>query len=104
MLAACLRRAVTLEWRRNWPALVVRWLISLVISVVAGSIFWQLPATFQGAVSAMGMLFWWASAWRYWLTDEKTLVVTRSTEIPPTCWFAAEGLLPRARSRVCPSF
>ncbi|KIZ06029.1 hypothetical protein MNEG_1936 [Monoraphidium neglectum] len=58
MLAACLRRAVTLEWRRNWPALVVRWLISLVISVVAGSIFWQLPATFQGAVSAMGMLFW----------------------------------------------
>lgn len=58
LLAACLSRATTLEWRRNWPAAVVRWLLALVISIVAGSIFWRLPATFEGAVSAMGMLFW----------------------------------------------
>jgi hypothetical protein len=58
LIAACLSRAVTLEWRRNWPATVVRWLITLVLSLVAGSIFWRLPTTFSGAVSFMGMLFW----------------------------------------------
>jgi len=58
LLRACLSRAVTLEWRRNYPAAIVRWLIGLVLSFVAGSIFWQLPVTFSGAVSGMGMLFW----------------------------------------------
>lgn len=58
LLAACLRRATTLEWRRNWGAAAVRWLVALVISLAAGSIFWQVPASFQGAVAGMGMLFW----------------------------------------------
>ena len=38
--------------------MLARWLLVLVVSAVAGSIFWQLPATFAGAVSAMGVTFW----------------------------------------------
>lgn len=57
-LRACLARAAALEWRRNWPACVVRWLINLFIALAAGSIFWRVPATFAGGASALGMLFW----------------------------------------------
>lgn len=58
LLAATLRRATTLEWKRNWPAAVVRWLLAALISIIAGSIFWQLPATFEGASGVAGVLFW----------------------------------------------
>jgi hypothetical protein len=58
LLRACLSRAATLEWGRNWPTAVVRWLMCLVLSLTAGSIFWQLPVSFPGAVSALGLIFW----------------------------------------------
>ncbi|KAF8073262.1 ABCG35 [Scenedesmus sp. PABB004] len=57
LLRCCAARMFRVDFARNWEGCVIRWALALLISVTTGTLFWQLPLTFGGGVSLLGMLF-----------------------------------------------
>lgn len=46
-----------MDFARNWEACVMRWSLAVLIALVMGLLFYQLPVSFQGGVNFLGMIF-----------------------------------------------
>lgn len=57
LLRACATRLFKVDLARNWEACAIRWMLALLMAVIMGVLFLQLPVSFVGGTNLLGMLF-----------------------------------------------